>query len=69
MQTLVFNTTEKTATLYEGHTNSAILCDFNSIPTVKVVDGHYEVRHKDSEGLTYPILRVPISNTNMIIKK
>ena len=69
MQTLVFNTTQKTATQHEGHTNTSILCDYENITTVKMVDGYYEVKQKESDGLTYPILRLPIANTNMIIKK
>lgn len=70
MQTLLFNTTTKTVKLYEGKmTNSEILSIFDNVPTVKVLESHYEVMQKDEFDKSFPILRVPISNTNMYIQK
>ena len=71
MQTLVFNTTAKTVKLYEGHQEaSSILLSYENIPTVRVSElGFYEVIQKDEFDKNIPILRVPISNTNMVIKK
>jgi hypothetical protein len=70
MQTLLFNTTTKTVKLYEGKmTNSEILSTFDNVPTVKVLESHYEVMQKDEFDRAFPILRVPISNTNMYIQK
>jgi len=68
MQTLVFNTTTKTITVYEGHL-STIVHSYDNVPTVKVMDGYYEVMQKDEFEKNLPVLRVPIANTNMIIKK
>jgi hypothetical protein len=73
MQTLVFNTTTKTAKLYEGKDeSSAILYTFNEVPTVKCEDGYYQVMQIDgtsSEEKRVPVARFPIANTNMLIKK
>lgn len=71
MQTLVFNTSTKTVKLYSGKAeNSEILYEFENIPTVKVMVAHYEVMQKNDEfDNAKPILRLPISNTNMIITK
>lgn len=71
MQSLVFNTTTKTVKLYEGSPEeSKILFYFLDCPTVKCIgeNRYYEVMQKTDEKTT-PILRVPISNTNMIIEK
>ena len=71
MQTLVFNTTTKTVKLYQGQDeNSSILYTFYDCPTVKHIgeNGYYEVMQK-SDDKTVPVLRVPISNTNMLIIK
>lgn len=70
MQTLLFNTTTKSVKLYEGLTSSGkILLELENIPTVKVLEGYYEVIQSDEFDKKYPVLRLPISNTNMIIKK
>jgi hypothetical protein len=73
MQTLVFNTTEKTVKVYEGHLESSkILFNYENVPTVKCVGGdfqYYEVMQKNDEGKSEPVLRLPISNTNMVITK
>jgi hypothetical protein len=70
LQTLVFNTTTKTAKLYEGYAEeSKILAELYDVPTVKHLEGYYEVMQKDEFEKTLPVLRLPISNTNMIIKK
>ena len=67
MQTLVFNTATKTVILYENVIKvSQILHQFETVPTVRVKEGFYEVI-QDAAGSKYPVLRVPISNTNMII--
>ena len=69
MQTLIFNTTEKTAKLYEGDKNESKLVYFkDEVPTVKVERGFYEVMQRQGEN-TVPVMRVPISNTNMLIEK
>lgn len=70
MQTLLFNTTTKSVKLYEGLTSSGkILSELENIPTVKVLDGYYEVIQKDEFDRPFPVLRLPIANTNMLIKK
>ena len=69
MQTLVFNSTEKTAVLQEGFRGMELL-NFKDVPTVKVENGYYEVMQKSGEnGGVVPVLRVPIANTNMTIQK
>jgi hypothetical protein len=70
MQTLVFNTTTKTIKLYEGPVDSGtVLLEMNNIPTVKVMEDLYEVRQSDETEKQIPVLRLPIANTNMFIKK
>jgi hypothetical protein len=72
MQTLVFNTSTKSAKLYEGVEQGNILYTFNDVPTVKIEDGYYQVMQIDStsvEDKRVPVARFPISNTNMLIKK
>jgi hypothetical protein len=72
MQTLVFNTTTKSAKLYEGNESSPILYTFESVPTVKIEDGYYQVMQVDgtsTEDKRVPVARFPITNTNMLIKK
>ena len=69
MQTLVFNSTEKTAVLQEGFRGTELL-NFKNVPTVKVENGYYEVMQKSGEYTgVVPVLRVPIANTNMLIQK
>jgi predicted SAM-dependent methyltransferase len=70
MQTLLFNTTEKTVRLYEGlKPEGTLICKFNSVPTVKIYDGYYEVKQKDEDEKTYPVARFPVNITNMFIDK
>ena len=74
MQTLVFNTTEKSITLYSGHRGgigTTIVTMMENIPTVKVTpEGFYEVMQKQNDGSNgIPVMRLPIANTNMIIEK
>jgi len=41
----------------------------HNVPTVKVMDQHYEVYVEDFDGKKIPVFRAPIANTNMIIEK
>ena len=71
MQTLVFNTTTKEVKILE---NGTIMYSFINVPTVKPMDGYYEVyvKYEDWTGntsSTVPVFRAPISNTNMLIQK
>jgi hypothetical protein len=70
MQTLIFNTTTKEVTIKEG---SQIMYQFINVPTVKPMDGYYEVytRTEDLDGntQTVPVFRAPIAMTNMAIWK
>jgi hypothetical protein len=69
LQTLVFNTTEKTVILYEGQLEtSTILFSYDNVPTVKVSENYYEVMMRKGENSSIPVLRLPILNTNMVIK-
>lgn len=68
MQTLIFYTTEKRVVLSSGIVTGDILIKFDNVPTVKILTGYYEVMQK-TELATIPVLRVPISNTNMLIQK
>jgi len=76
MQTLVFNTTLKTAKLYEGnYRDGKILFSFDNISTVKVMEGFYELMQRDEDiesgamSRVFPVLRVGISSTNMLIER
>jgi hypothetical protein len=72
MQTLVFNTSTKSVKLYEGNESTPILYTFDSVPTVKIEDGYYQVMQIDGtsvEEKRVPVARFPIANTNMLIKK
>jgi hypothetical protein len=76
MQTLIFDTTKKQAILLNGaRSSSTVIESFNDVSTVKVNVAHYEVMQKIGEDLDWqdrsaiPVMRVPISNTNMIILK
>ena len=73
MQTLVFNTTDKPVKLYEGiNEESKLVYTKNDIPTVRIEKGYYEVMQRQGEysgTVTTPIMRLPISNTNMLIEK
>ena len=70
MQTLVFNTTTRTAKLYDGVAEkSEIIIAYTEVPTVKVMeDGFYQVMQLDAMEKQLPVLRVPIANTNMFVK-
>ena len=71
MQTLTFNSTTRTVQLWVGtRGDSKVIETFENVPTVKVENGYYEVMQKSGEnGGVVPVLRVPISNTNMLIQK
>ena len=79
LQTLIFNTTTKQVQLLDGPRGSSLTLEtFENISTVKVNVAHYEVMQKQTDELNSPIpamnssiplMRVPISNTNMIIIK
>lgn len=70
MQTLIFNTTTKTVKLIDSKNGmGSVLVEYGSVPTVKVSEGYYEVIQSDEFEKKYPVLRVPIDNTNMIINK
>lgn len=73
MQTLVFNTSTKTAKLYAGKSeDSEILYTYNDVPTVKIETDFYQVMQIDGtsvEEKRVPVARFPIQNTNMLIKK
>lgn len=73
MQTLVFNTTAKTVKVYEGAPEkSELIHQYDFVPTVKVMEGYYEVMQTDKlmeEEKRYPVARFPIQNTNMILRK
>jgi hypothetical protein len=70
MQTLKFNTTKKTATLSSTSGNYLeVVATYDNVPTVKVLVGYYEVMQTVEDNRVIPVLRVPISNTNMIIER
>ena len=72
MQTLIFNTTTKRVQLLSGtRGDSKVLETFENVSTVKYEDyGFYEVMQKIDENSksSIPVMRVPISNTNMLIR-
>ena len=73
MQTLIFNTTIKRVQLLSGSKgDSKVLETFDNVSTVKCSElGFYEVMQKaESQSVTsIPVMRLPISNTNMLIEK
>jgi hypothetical protein len=73
MQTLIFNTTIKRVQLLsDSRGDSKVLETFDNVSTVKCMElGFYEVMQKTDENSTstIPIMRLPISNTNMLIVK
>jgi hypothetical protein len=71
MQTLLFNTTNKEVKLFsEILHESKMLFMFTDVPTVRMSDGYYEVMKKDElNDRNIPVLRVPISATNMVIER
>lgn len=73
MQTLTFNTTTKEVKLLNGSRGeSTIVEQFDDVSTVKCSElGFYEIMQKQGTvtSSSIPVMRVPISNTNMIIIK
>ncbi len=70
MQTLLFNTTTKTVKLYDAPSASGtVILEMDNIPTVKILEGYYEVMQRDEFEKQLPVLRLGIQSTNMIIKK
>jgi hypothetical protein len=72
MQTLVFNTTLKNVVLFAGARGDLNSIErFDNVPTVKIQDGFYEVMQKLGEDSlsAIPVMRLPISNTNMVITR
>jgi DUF917 family protein len=73
MQTLTFNTTTKQVQLLsDERDNSRILESFENVSTVKCSElGFYEIMQKQGTEAhsSIPVMRVPISNTNMMIMK
>ena len=70
MQTLIFDTSKKTIRLLDGSRGSSKEIEtFERIKTVKVLESCYEAIQIPLEQHLNPkpVLRVPISNTNMII--
>lgn len=69
MQTLIFNTTEKTV---KFRNDKQEVTDYENVSTVRCSElGFYEVMQKvdDETHSSIPVFRAPISNTNMIIRK
>lgn len=73
MQTLIFNTTEKTVELFDSLdlANANRLLRYVNVPTVRPKEGFYEVVQKDTldEVKVYPVARLPISATIMLIER
>ena len=73
MQTLTFNTTIKRVVLLSGSRgDSKLLETFDNVSTVKCSElGFYEIMQKLDENSisAIPVMRLPISNTNMVITK
>jgi hypothetical protein len=72
MQTLIFNTATKQVRLLDGpRDNAKVLEIFENVSTVRVEVNYYEVMQKNSteeDAKSIPVMRVPISNTNMILQ-
>lgn len=69
MQTLIFNTANKTVKLYREHPEtSEILFQINDVPTVKIEKNFYEVYQLHPDSFNKPVLRLPISNTIMLLQ-
>lgn len=78
MQTLVFDTTNKMATLYEGdREKTRKLGKWDNVPTVQSKDGVYTVLQSDPEVAVadgqsekrFPVLKVPVQGTNVFYEK
>ena len=67
MQTLTFNTTKREVNLVTSQGDTIYVQE--NVPTVKVMDNHYEVYVEDYLDKKIPVFRAPIANTNMIIEK
>jgi hypothetical protein len=72
MQTLIFNTATKQVKLLDGpRDESKILETFENVSTVRMETNYYEIMRKSSteeDAKSIPVMRVPISNTNMILQ-
>lgn len=65
----MFNSTTKKVQLLSGSRgDSKVLETFDDVPTVKIETNYYEVMQRTETGVV-PVLRVPMSNTNMLIQK
>lgn len=67
MQTLTFNTTKREVKVVNSQGDTIYTQD--NVPTVKVMEQHYEVYVEDHDGKKIPTFRAPIANTNMFIQK
>jgi len=67
MQKLTFNTTKREVKVVSSQ--GEIIFSQTNIPTVKVMDNHYEVYVEEFDGKKIPVFRAPIANTNMFIEK
>jgi hypothetical protein len=71
MQTLIFNTAKKQIKLLDGpRDNARVLETFENVSTVRVEVNYYEVMQKtsiDEDTKSFPVMRVSITNTNMIL--
>jgi hypothetical protein len=70
MQTLTFNTTTKEVQLLDEL--KSIITSYDKVSTVKCSElGYYEIMRKEDEDSysAFPVMRLPIANTNMIIEK
>lgn len=78
MQTLIFNTVEKTTKLFLGPRQDVGTLieeyNFKDVSTVSIREGYYEIMQKkeinnqhNGKNITIPVARLPISQTNMII--
>jgi virulence-associated protein VapD len=67
MLVLIFNTTTKTVeVIYENGVSKT----YDDVPTVAIMEGFYEIRQTDlMEDKRFPVLRLPISQTVMEIKR
>jgi hypothetical protein len=68
LQLLVFDSTKKSVVLSSGFGVGDELVSFKDVSTVRILEGYYEVIQIQGEQKV-PVLRVPISNTNMLIQK
>jgi hypothetical protein len=65
----MFNSTTKKVQLLSGSRESGRLLEtFDNVSTVRILEGYYEVIQIQGEQ-KFPVLRVPIANTNMLIQK